>query len=684
MDNVKKLTRELWELINTDDGETVRNIRALKKKEDRRGRVKRLLCKAIDKSSLGTFNNLIYFFAGKVYEPIGRSELFKCLYNIIANFIELPDSDLSKLSDLYYDCLNAVYAKLLAINNSVMVFRNGVLDVEHGEFHRKFDRRFVQMWAVDYDYNPEAKTFLFYQFINQVLPDRHLQDMLQMFLGATFVDRKKVKIEHLVILLGKGSNGKSVIQQVVRGVLGDEYVSTMEVGRLCSRGNDGDSAVAEINGKRLNYCTEMEQTDFYKKSARLKAIISGEKVPARRLYGFPFYATNIPLLMANANAVPVFNRKDDALVRRIYVIPFNVVIPPEHQNKTLNDELVDEYPAILNWILEGRDKFINNNYCLPEAITYDKIVEEDRRMLNSAIKFMSLHGYKSHIEGVEVAPVTWKTLTELYRHYERWCDANGLMPMGKGTFSNVLVDDGGFRRERKAKGMCFAIFGDTYIAALKREQRQQRMKERQPRTVTFMVGGKLYASSLKALSEYAGVSFSTIQRANREGRFKEYTKAFREKSMYDIEGCTDVLRRLLIIASDAQKEVDARIRKELKYLRYTFNQRMEYNGLPYRKYSNEMEQIDNWCKVVPDETTDEEVYKMALEAGYDLSRWDTRKTPKGVHSKGGKGFFASTDEIPTEEEKQLINNIKNENHGTEEEEGASDGDAGEGSGEDDL
>lgn len=659
--NVRRLTNEIWEIVIADGIDRLVELRAMKRKEDRRGKVKRMLMDAIDNSSLGFFNGYMYYFGGKTYDVISRNELFKSIYNIVANKMEMPDADLSKLQDLYADCLNAVYSKPLEISNSVMIFRNGVLDVEHNKFHTSFNKRFVQMWAVDYDYNPDARIFLWYQFINQVLPDKMMQDVLQMFLGATFIDRSRVKIEHLVILLGKGANGKSVVQKAVCGVLGEQYVTTQEVGRLCARGLDGDMAVAEINGKRLNYCTEMETTDFYKKSARLKAIVSGEKVPARRLYGSPFYAQNIPLLMANANAIPVFNKNDDALIRRIYVIPFNVVIPIEKQNKTLNDELVEEYPAILNWILEGREKFIRNGYQLPKDVNIDRILISEKNEGNIILKFMDMQGFKAKIEGVDIYPMNWLPVKQLYTKYERWCEANEFVPVKKNVFSYCLENEGGFKRKRFNNGMCFAVYGDRTIASLKREQREHnklRMMEKNPKAVTMWVQGKLYASSLKSLSAYSYVSFSVVARLNREGHFNAYKKGFREKTMYEIEGCCKVMRELMIMASDEQKEIDSRIRKELKYMRNVFNQRMEYNGWPFRKYANDCEQIDNWCTVVPDETTDEEVYKMAVEKGLDTSKW-SKSQGKGIYSKGGKGFFDSVDDIPTDEEKELINNIKN-------------------------
>ena len=240
MENTKVLERELWELMTADDGVKVKELRGLKKREDRRGRAKRMLCMAIDESSLGCFNGLVYYFSGTVYTTIAIRAVKKVLYDILALRLELPDADLAKLTDIYEDCLNAIFSKPLKVDSGVMLFRNGVLDVNAGKFYKKFDKRFVQMWAVDYDYNPNARTYLWYQFLNQVLPEPYLQEVLQMFLGATFVDRQKVKIETIMILLGKGANGKSVIQKAVCGVLGEQYVATQEVGRLCARGIDGD------------------------------------------------------------------------------------------------------------------------------------------------------------------------------------------------------------------------------------------------------------------------------------------------------------------------------------------------------------------------------------------------------------------------------------------------------------
>lgn len=652
MIETRLLTQELWELLIADGGDEVKALKAMKKQAERRGRVKRLLIKAIDKSSVGSFNGSIYYFGGKVYVPMQTKAFCKVLWDLLAFKIELPDSDLGKPYDIYTDCCNAVYAKPLCLSNSIMLFRNGVLDIEAGKFHKRFSKEFVSLYAVDYDYVPGASTFLWYTFLNQVLPDKMMQEVLQMFLGATFIDRAKVKIESIMILLGKGANGKSVVQQTVCGVLGEDYVSTMEVGRLCTRGADGDYAVAGINGKRLNYCTEMEVTDFYRKSARLKALVSGEGVTARMLYGSPFKAGNVPLLMANANELPIFNKKDGALIRRVYIIPFDVTVPPERQNKTLGDELRAEYPGILNWILEGRQKFIDGGYKLPPDVNLGRYIHDEQLEFNSVLKYMeNVNGWLPCVENVSLAPLNWKSLTTLYNGYARWCKQNGIQGVSRVIFSHCLENEGGYVKKRFAEGYKFAVYGNITINTL-RNDRYKAMRDEAPKTAVMWKDGVAYVSSMLALSEYSGVGVTTIRRLNREGKFKGHTKAYREKVLYEVEACTKILREEGVLATDEEKEIHSRLLKSLKYMRYVFNQRMEYTGLPYRMYGLDEEQIEDDIIKVPDDTTIDEIRVMARKAGYDTKKLDRYKTTPGAFGRGGKGFFEDRSEIPTTIEKR--------------------------------
>lgn len=612
---LRLLEREIWDLLLYDGGIEVEELKKVKTREDRRGRMKRMLCSAIEKSSLGTFGGKIHHFGGKTYVPLDRYAFQGALFNICSKRINVPDADLVRMSDIYQDCNNVVFSRPLRISQNVMIFRNGVLDVEKDRFYKTFDKRFVQLWSVDYDYVKGVQPYLWRKFLDQVLPDPYWQRSLQMFLGATFVDRSKVKIEHIVILLGKGANGKSVIQQAVCGVLGDEYVSTMEVGRLCSRGMDGDMAVAEINGKRLNYCTEMEETDFYKKSARLKAIVSGEAVTARQLYGTPFKAMNIPLLMANANRLPFFNSRDDAMLRRIYVIPFNVVIPDEEQDKELGDKLAVEYPAILNWILEGRRMFVENGYRLPRDTSIGKYLQDEQNEFNSVMRFMSTHRYLATQEGTSIEPVVWRTASDLYGEYYRWCKQNYMTEIVTKVIFMHMLEDNGYKKDRKSKGISFALYGNSKERIKKMIDKMSHPSKNDP-NITWL-DGVGYVPTMSLLLKYTGVSRHVMLRVKGNGYLDECIRQYDGKVFYNVSGVVEVLRRMHIIATDEQLDADRAILQQQQKERNRFNSRMKARGWPYRKYKTTYEHLDDGIVVVEDSVTDEECVRMAEEAGYD-------------------------------------------------------------------
>ena len=83
----------------------------------------------------------------------------------------------------------------------------------------------------------------------------------------------------MLVLRGSGSNGKSVVFETIMGILGRENVSNFGIGALIT-GNERKKNIAFINGKRLNYCSEIQALEFGKDSDTLKSLISGEPTEA--------------------------------------------------------------------------------------------------------------------------------------------------------------------------------------------------------------------------------------------------------------------------------------------------------------------------------------------------------------------------------------------------------------------
>ena len=57
-------------------------------------------------------------------------------------------------------------------------------------------------------------------------------------------------------------------------------------------------------------------------------------------------------LLILGNHKPALHGIDEAIRRRLNLIPFTVTIPPEERDETLPENKA-EYPAILRWMLDG-------------------------------------------------------------------------------------------------------------------------------------------------------------------------------------------------------------------------------------------------------------------------------------------------------------------------------------------
>ena len=318
----------------------------------------------------------------------------------------------------------------------------------------------------------------------------------------------------------------------------------------------------------------------------------------------------------------------------------------------LAHELEAEYSGIFNWLMEGRKMFVENGYKLPPDQSMKEYVRECKAEYNTALTFMAKKGYRPRISGVDLAPRNSVNAKALYNEYMNWCNANGVECLTRLTFYNTLEREG-YVKSRHNNGMVFYVFGDITLNSFVKDARRIRQEnalKKAPSSQIMWIEGKAYLSSMIALAGYAGIGQSVVQRLNREGKFDEHKRGYKNKSLFEVDGCMDVMRQLKVVATDDEKNLQMRLQKELKYMRRVFNQRMEYHGLPYRKYTQGDQILDNII-VVPDEmTVDEVVARAKKEFGFD----GEIRNGEGAFGRGGKGYFKDADDIPTDEEKEYF------------------------------
>jgi putative DNA primase/helicase len=423
---------------------------------------------AVEKSSLSVFNGYIYIFTGNIYERISRPDFENLTYELWKQ-LGLPMTMWDKRSGGVVDIMSGmVFSKHIYPDNSKIVFENGMYDFDAHKFSKEITKKTVQFSVAPFKYNPFAVCPQWNMFLDSVLPDKDAQGMLQEFLGSIFIDRKKVKIETMLILKGSGSNGKSVIFETLMGLLGKDNVSTYGVQELVF-GNYKEQNMANINGKRLNYCPEVDAMNIRGDNASFKALISGEPMRVKVLYSNPFEVYDIPLIMGNCNKLPKLDTWSHSMRRRVVVIPFDVQIPVEKQNPRLALELANEYAGIFNWICVGRERFRLNGCKFTEVAGLtnylDTVCRGDMNH-SSAIRYIyssdkvgtMWKAYDCTRTGQTELKATYATITELYANYRKWCSKYRIPDVLSAHVFRDELKLAGFDYCRKSLGMCFKLY----------------------------------------------------------------------------------------------------------------------------------------------------------------------------------------------------------------------------------
>ena len=198
----------------------------------------------------------------------------------------------------------------------------------------------------------EGECPLWLQFLDAVTAgDGDLQAYLQRVAGYCLTG---VTIEHVMFFLhGSGANGKSVFINTLVGAWGDyAAIAPMETFVETTQSDRHPTELAKLRGARLVVAQETEQGRRWAE-AKIKALTGGDKIAARFMRQDFFEFTPQFKLMIAGNHRPSLTSVDEAIRRRIHLIPFTVTISPEKRNLKLGDELRKEWGGILKWAVAG-------------------------------------------------------------------------------------------------------------------------------------------------------------------------------------------------------------------------------------------------------------------------------------------------------------------------------------------
>lgn len=235
---------------------------------------------------------------------------------------------------------------------------------------------------------------------------------------------------------GDGANGKSVFVGTVRGMMGDYAVTTPAETFLASRYERHPTELADLRGARLVVASEINHDQKWNES-RIKAVTGGDPVKARfmRQDFFQFEPQFKPLIVGNNQ--PSLESVDEAIRRRMCLLPFDVVIPPDQRDKNLTDKLREEWPAILRWAIDGCLEWHGKGLAPPPRVieaTKEYLTAED--LIEQWLR-----------ECCTRDPSAFSSSTDLFLSWDSWAESNHAPRSSQKAFVQEL--------KRKQRGLTY-------------------------------------------------------------------------------------------------------------------------------------------------------------------------------------------------------------------------------------
>jgi P4 family phage/plasmid primase-like protien len=357
--------------------------------------------------------------SAKLYERIEK------IHSIIRRLKDtsFKENVVSEAKKLFY-AINPNFEKLLNTNLHLIGFDNGVYDLEKFEFRDGKPDDYVTL-SVGYDYTFKSKYLReVMSMLNNIITNKNILTYLLKALASCLTGF--IKSQKVFLLIGDGSNGKSLLMSLVNATLGD-YCSKVPVSLITQKRTAAEQASPQIHkvvNSRLALFSEPNKKDILN-SGLIKELSGGEQVSSRGLHQDPVDYIPQYKIFILCNYLPKIDDQGKGIWRRIRSIPFtsNFVENPDPSDKTqfkLDEHISDNFDlwkfTFVNILIEHLKLFNKDGlYDIPEIMestdSYKKDSDYFQEFIDDHINHTNFND--DHIE--------WNHLKQIF---DKWYSAN--------------------------------------------------------------------------------------------------------------------------------------------------------------------------------------------------------------------------------------------------------------------
>ena len=331
-----------------------------------------------------------------------------------------------QIDTVYKELMNE-YIDSTESDEILINFDNTVLKICNGNFETiAHSHLYGFKYKLDFPYNVEATCPKVDNFLFEVIGEQEAIDMLFEFIGSCFISNNFFKLESSIFLLGSGSNGKSVLLDLLRHLFGKDNISTVSLKDM----SDPNRRFAMV-GKLLNIAAEGSNKKF--DSEDFKSMVSREPLPVRQLYSDPMETDDFPRPIFATNSLPWSGGDmSGGLPRRVKIIIFDKIFSEDEQDKQLLQKLLPELSGVMNRVLEGMTRLLANKQ-LTYSNKVDKAGKQYERQINPVKYFIAEMHYEI---GSDTTPIY--DIKVLYAEFVKFCLSVGIQKLSQRNFTPLM------------------------------------------------------------------------------------------------------------------------------------------------------------------------------------------------------------------------------------------------------